>query len=404
MIPVRKVEGWVIAPSLFGSMVGAVALMLQAVSPALAVESYDINVILPLTGGASFLGKAEQQALQVAEKVINASGSVQDRPVRFVFQDDQSSPQVAVQLASQIVASHPTVVIGSAIVAMCNAMAPLMQNGPVMYCLSPGIHPKEGAYVFTSSVSTHDLASALIRYYRLKGWTKIALLTSTDASGQDAERGIKEVLARPDNKEVTLVENQHFNPTDVSVSAQIERIRGAEPQALIAWTTGAPIGTVFKGIVQAGLDIPVATTNGNMTHAQMAQYAEFLPKQLYIPSSEWLEHPASQALDPAVETAQKQFFDAFKSAGISPDVAATLAWDPVMIVVDSLRKLDKATSTQLRDHIARLKGYAGVNGLYDFVKIPQRGLDEQDAVVTRWDASKKVWLAVSKPTGIPLAP
>ena len=44
-------------------------------------------------------------------------------------------------------------IIGSAIVAMCNAMAPLMQNGPVMYCFSPGIHPAKGSYVF-SSVST----------------------------------------------------------------------------------------------------------------------------------------------------------------------------------------------------------------------------------------------------------
>ena len=402
-MPVRQLGGRRPRLSFLRSVCGAVALTLQAASPALAADFYDINVILPLTGGASFLGKAEQQALQIAEKVINGAGGVQGRPVRFVIQDDQSSPQVAVQLATQIVASHPTVVIGSAIVAMCNAMAPLMQQGPVMYCLSPGIHPKDGAYVFTSSVSTYDLARAVIRYYRLRGWTKIALLTSTDATGQDAERGIHEILAEPENKAVTLVENQHFNPTDVSVSAQIERIKGAEPQALIAWTTGAPVGTVFKGIVQAGLDIPVATTNGNMTHVQMTQYAGFLPKQLYIPSSEWPEHGPGQALDPAVETAQRQFFGAFKAANILPDVGATLAWDPAMIIVDGLRKMDKATSAQLRDHIQRLKGYAGINGVYDFMKIPQRGLDEQDAVVTRWEASKMTWEVVSKPTGIPLA-
>ena len=198
-----------------------------------------------------------------------------------MFHDDQSSPQVAVQLASQIVASHPAVEIGANIVAMCNAMAPLMQAGPAMFCLSPGIHPASGSYVFTSSVSTYDLARALITYFRSKGWTKLALMTSTDASGQDAEKGINADLALPENKDVKVVAREHFNPTDVSVSAQIENIKAAGPQALIAWTTGAPVGTIFKGIVQAGLDVPVGTTDGNMTFAQMNKYSAFLPKQLY---------------------------------------------------------------------------------------------------------------------------
>jgi branched-chain amino acid transport system substrate-binding protein len=382
---------------------GVALAMALLVAPAMAAEDYEINVVLPLTGGGSFLGKAEQQGLQLAETFVNRDGGIQGRKVKFVFHDDQSRPQTAVQLASQIVASHPAVVIGSAIVAMCNAMAPLMKNGPVMYCLSPGIHPEKGDYVFTSNVSTLDLASSLVTFYRLKGWTKIALITSTDASGQDAERGIKEVLSRPGNKGMTLVANEHFTPTDVSVSAQIEEIRAAQPQALIAWSTGGPIGTVFKGIIQAGLDIPVGTTNGNMTLAQMTQYADFLPKQLFIPSSEWPKHDASLALDPAVEKAQAGFFAAYDAAKITPDVAAGLAWDPALLVVDALRKLGpEATAVQVRDYLAKLKGFAGINGVYDFPKIPQRGLDEKDAVVTLWNPAQKAWEVVSKPTGVPL--
>jgi branched-chain amino acid transport system substrate-binding protein len=385
------------------SAVLAMTMAALLAGPAAAADDYEINVVLPLTGGASFLGKAEQQGLQIAETFVNGDGGIQGRKLKFIFHDDQSQPQTAVQLASSIVAKRPAVLIGSAIVAMCNAMAPLMREGPVMYCLSPGIHPEKGDYVFTSSVSTLDLASALITFYRMKGWTKIALITSTDASGQDAERGIKEVLARPDNKDVSLVANEHFTPTDVSVSAQIEKIHAAQAQAMIAWSTGGPIGTVFKGIVQAGLDIPVATTNGNMTLAQMSQYADFLPKQLFIPSSEWPKHDASLALDPAVEKAQAGFYAAYDAAKVTPDVAAGLAWDPALLIVDALRKLGpNATAVQVRDHLAKLQGFAGISGLYDFPKIPQRGLDEKDAVVTRWVPEQKTWVVVSKPTGIPL--
>lgn len=371
--------------------------------PVVAAEPYEINAILSLTGGASFLGTAEQKSLQLAEKWVNENGGIQGRPLKFVFQDDQSSPQTAVQLASQVVAKRPAVEIGANLVAMCNAMAPLMQNGPVMYCLSPGIHPEAGSFVFTSSVSTHDLSSALIRYFRLKGWTRIAVMTSTDASGQDAEKGIKANLATPENSEVTAVAWEHFNPTDVSVSAQIQNIKAAKPQALIAWSTGAPVGTIFKGAVQGGLDIPVGTTDGNMTHAQMSRYADFLPKQLYIPAASWVMYSSSAKRDPAIEAAQERFAAVFKAAGAVPDVASALAWDPAMVVIDALRKLGPdATAAQLRDHIAQLKGFAGIDGIYDFTREAQRGLNLDNAVVTLWDPAKKNWMPVSAPTGVPL--
>jgi branched-chain amino acid transport system substrate-binding protein len=115
---------------------GAVLAMALLAAPAMAAEDYEINVVLPLTGGGSFLGKAEQQGLQLAETYVNGEGGIAaGRKLKFVFHDDQSQPQTAVQLASEIVAAHPAVVIGSAVVGMCSAMAPLMKDGPVMYCL-----------------------------------------------------------------------------------------------------------------------------------------------------------------------------------------------------------------------------------------------------------------------------
>ena len=79
---------------------------------------------------------------------------------------------------------------------MCNAIAPLVRRGPVDYCFSPGIHPAAGSFVFSGSVSTKDLGAAQLRYFRLEGLTKMAMITSTDASGQDAARNIHELLAR----------------------------------------------------------------------------------------------------------------------------------------------------------------------------------------------------------------
>jgi len=371
-------------------------------TPTRAAQPYEIDVVIPLTGPAAFIGKGEATSLQLAEKAMNASGGIHGRPVKFVIQDDGTSPQTGVQLANEVIAKKPPVLLGSSLVAICRAMAPLMANGPVEYCFSPGVHPEAGSYVFTSSVSTLDLAHSLLNYYRLKGWTKIALMFSSDATGQDAENGIKSVLAKPEFKAMQVVDTEHFNTTDLSVTAQIAHIKASGAQALVAWSTGSPIATIFRGVTQEGLDIPVATTDGNMTYAQMTQYKDFLPKQLYIPAAQWVVRDPS-LLAPALRKPHEVFYKSFESAGIKPDVAMELAWDSSWIVVDSLRHLGpKATAKQLREYMSKLRGYAGVNGVYDFTKTPQRGLDLADSVVTRWSPQHGTWEVVSKPEGIPL--
>src|SRR5665213_2843180 len=286
--------GLVAALTLIGTLVGSAA-------PTMA-GTYDIHVVLPLTGSAAFVGQGQKDALGAFEAQINAQGGVNGDTLHFVFHDDQTSPQVAVQLTTQIVGGGPAVVMGSSLVGECLAMAPLMRNGPVQYCMSPAIHPKPGSYVFSAASSSIDQIAAVVRYYRMKGWTRLATMMTTDASGQDGDRAVDAVLAYPENKGVMQkVIAEHFNPTDVSVAAQVASIKASGAQAIIAWTTGAPAATVFKGMVQAGLDLPVAPTSGNQTFAAMGQWESFLPKQLVLASALYPPHAGVLKLDPRIE-------------------------------------------------------------------------------------------------------
>jgi len=194
-------------------LIGTVATVATLSSAGLAADAYNINVVLPLTGSAAFVGQGQKDSLSALEDQINGTGGVSRDKLNFTFQDDQTQPQLAVQLASQILGSQPAVVMGSSLVAMCLAMAPLMANGPLHYCLSPGIHPKAGTYVFSTSCSSTDQIAAVVRYYRMMGWTKVATLMTTDASGQDGDRSVAEVLGYDENKgKVNLVIQEHFNP------------------------------------------------------------------------------------------------------------------------------------------------------------------------------------------------
>jgi branched-chain amino acid transport system substrate-binding protein len=371
-------------------------------SPAIAADPFEIPVILPLTGGGAFLGTSENQSLQIIEKMVNAQGGIKGRPIHFAVQDDQSNPQVAVQLTNGALAKKPPVILGSAVVAMCNAMAAIVKaSGPVQFCFSPGIHPVANSYTFSASVSTDDLATASLRFFHGKHWNRVAIITSTDASGQDAERAFLEASHRAENNGLSLVIQEHFNPTDVTVSAQIARIQALHPDALVAWSTGTPFGTLLRGISDAGLDVPVMGGNGNLTYPQLAQYKTFTPKQMYFASPRFFAR--EQVLPGPIRSAQDLFFRSFAAVGVKPDVSHSFSWDPALIIVDALRRLGTdASPDALRSYIEGLHGWAGINGLYDFRDGSQRGLAENTAIVIRWNGSNATFAGVTKPGGAPL--
>jgi branched-chain amino acid transport system substrate-binding protein len=384
------------------ALAGLLLLAAPGTPPAIAAEPFEIPVVMPLTGGGAFLGTSENQSLQIIEKMVNAHGGIQGRPIHFAVQDDQSNPQVTVQLTNGALTKKPNVILGSSVVAMCNAMAAIVKpSGPVQYCFSPGIHPAPNSYTFSSSISTDDLALVALRYFHGKHWNRVAMITSTDASGQDAERAFVEASHRPENAGLSLILQEHFNPNDVTVSAQIARIQGAHPDAIVAWSTGTPFGTLLHGINDAGIDIPVLGGNGNLTYPQLAQYKAFTPKQMYFPSPRFF---AREQVGPGpIRDAQNLFFTSFAAIGVKPDVSHSFSWDPALIVVDALRHVGlNGTPDALRAYIEGLHGWVGINGVYDFRDGSQRGLTANAAIVIRWNAANATFTGVSKPGGAPL--
>jgi branched-chain amino acid transport system substrate-binding protein len=365
-----------------------------------AGEPIVLNAILPQTGSESFLGKEEASALTVIEGLVNKQGGIKGTPVHFVVQDDQSSPALAVQLANGIIAKKGSVIFGSSSVAVCSAIAPLVSaNGPVDYCFSPGIHPPAGSYVFSSGLSTGDLLLASARYLKARGWTKVAVITSTDATGQDADRVIAEAFKTVGG--INVIDQEHFNGSDVSVSAQMAHVKASGAQVLIAWSTGSPFGTLLRGALEAGLTLPILTSSGNLTYPQMKAYAALMPKELYFPASPGFA--PDQLPNGPLKKEVQAYQAAFKAAGIDPDEGYALAWDPARMVVDAMRKYGpNATAAQIKDYIDGLTNWTGIWGTHNFKEVPQRGVDVSSVILVRWDAAKNTWIGASKPGGQPL--
>ena len=166
--------------------------------------------------------------------------------------------------------------------ATCRATAALIAKGPLQYCLTPSIHPEPGSFQFSALYSSDDILGVSMSYLRARGFKKIGVLNGTDATGQDADTILQALIKQPgyQNAGMSFVAYEHFGLTDISVDAQLSRIKAAGAQAFIAFTTGTATATVLHGMQNIGLDIPVVSSPGNMSYAQMESYKTYMPKEL----------------------------------------------------------------------------------------------------------------------------
>src|SRR5579875_2574533 len=345
---------------------------------------YTIDVILSLTGLAAALGADEAAAYAAYEKVANAGGGLHGQPIHFEIHDDQSNPASAV--------AGPT-----------QAMAALVKNGPVLYAATPNVMPEKGSYVFGAGPLTTWYNSAALRFFSKRGLTRIATITTNDASGQNNLAGLEAALRYPDGRGTRIVDRESFGLGDISIASQVARLKSANPQVVFAYPNGTAFGTALHGLADAGLDLPVYTSAANFNPVLLERFKSYLPNEL-IASAPSFFNRDRKANDP-LKAPIDEFYEGLAAVGIAhPTVAHMFAWDPARIVVTALRRLGpNADARQLRDEILKMKHFPGAAGFYDFSSGDQHGLSQDAILVIRWDPKSGRSLVVSAPGGAPLS-
>lgn len=384
-------------------VVGIVALG----SPALAADTaspppLDVYAILSTTGAAAFIGNIEVRALRVLEDEINASGGIRGRSMHFNVLDDQSNPQLDVQLANELAAKDVPLFLGPNIPAGCFATGPIIEKtGPLSLCLNPFGHPPPGSYQFAPFPDSYQVAAAVVRFFRVRGITRIAMINATDGSGSDSDLAFGAAFKLPENRTMALVAQEHYGPGDVSVTAQLARIKAAQPQAIISYNTGAPFGTVLRGMFDAGMDLPVATSGGNANDQQIQQYAGFLPTELDFGAL--ISFVPGTADDRRVRDKQLKMIDALKKAGMRPEAGFSSIWDAAELAVDVLRNIPPTGGRAAAlAYLSKVHGWIGIDGIYDFAAYPQRGVGMDSVLIVRWNAASKALVPASRGGGAKL--
>lgn len=163
----------------------ALALITSVASPLSMAQTpagapIRIGSLLSVTGGLGSVGLPEREGMLVAQKVINARGGINGRPLKIVQEDDASSPDTAVSKINALVFTHKVkAIIGTSGIAQTVAVGGITQKANVPLLAFTGLGPpveKERTCVFHLTPAQELNARGLLAYARDHKLKKVGVL------------------------------------------------------------------------------------------------------------------------------------------------------------------------------------------------------------------------------------
>jgi branched-chain amino acid transport system substrate-binding protein len=238
-----------------------VCLILVAMSSgALAAAPIRIGALFAVTGPASFLGEPEKNTLELLVKENNDKSGVK---IELVVYDTQGDATKAVQLANKLIKNDKVLaIIGPSTTGETMAIIPLVEKEqiPLISCAA-GIKITDPVkkWVFKTPANDHVAAEKILDYAARLKQRNIALLTVSDSFGSSGREQLKALASR---KGFTVVADEVYSPKDTDMTAQLTKIRGIKPDAIICWGTNPGPAVVTRNVKQLGIKIPLYMSHG----------------------------------------------------------------------------------------------------------------------------------------------
>ncbi|SAI70023.1 ABC transporter substrate-binding protein [Bordetella ansorpii] len=364
------------------------ALALAAFGAMGAAQAADIKlgVAEALSGGAAQYGISIRNGFQLAAEELNAAGGINGDKLVLLVEDEQGKKEEAINVFKKLIFQDKVLMVfGPTLSNSAQAADPIAQAAKTVAFgtsnTADGI-TSIGNYIFRNSVTEADMLPATIGTARSKmGLKNVAVLYGNDdmftKSGYDNFKKALEDLKVP----VTTTET--FAKGDVDFKAQLTKIKGTNPDAIVLSALLAEGGPIMVQARQLGMNIPVIGGNG-MNSVKIFDLAPGgASNNLWVGSPWSIENKTAE---------NTKFIDSYtKKYGAAPDQFSAQAYDAMYVVSQALKKIklsgDLAKDrTALRDALPDVK-WTGATGAFQFRQAMDRtgknpaGYDAQQAPI-----------------------
>jgi branched-chain amino acid transport system substrate-binding protein len=356
------------------------------VPTAYAQEAYKVGAVFSITGPGSSLGIPERDTALMVEAEVNAKGGVKGpdgklHPLKVVIYDDASDETKAVLAVKKLIDEDKvTAIIGTTLSGTSLAILDTVQKAemPLVSCAAAAkiVEPAaERKWVFKTPQSDALITGVLADYLKAKGLTKVAWLNVDYAFGQ---QGWIEFEKAAQKTGLTVVANEKFGQKDVDMTAQLTKVKAANPQATVIWSIPPSASVATKNYADLGIKAPMFQSHGvgNKKYIELAGPAS---NGVMFPAGKLLVAEQLNDNDPqrAVLLAYAKDFEAKYGPR---NTFGGHAWDAMYIVLGAMEKAgtDRA---KVRSAIEATRNFVGITGVFDFSPSDHNGLDRRAATM-----------------------
>lgn len=339
------------------TLLAAGALAFSTALPA-AAQEIRIGGVFSYTGGLGALGPRIRDGARLAIDEVNRAGGVLNgQRLALVDADDQTNPQVAVDVGTRLVqVEKVSALIGAmasgSTIPVANSVT--IPNGVVQISPSstaPAISAlKDNDFVFRTAVPDGLQGMVIAREARARGVDRIAIMAINSAYGNGLMNAIRENFTRLGG---TVTSAANFEGDRPSYRAELATAAGAgNPQALVVVGYPANGGnTILRQALENGFFKNFILPDGMRDPTVVREIGA---KNL---AGTWGTAPASTA-----EAAlQERFRTAYRAFSKEDPTQAFVAesYDAAMLIALAIQQAGSADRTAIRDALRRVANGPG---------------------------------------------
>ena len=353
----------------------AMCVCLLIATASFASGTIKIGGLFSVTGPASFLGDPEKKTLEMLVKEANAKGGINGMKLEAVIYDTAGDATKAVQLATKLIKDDKvSVIIGPSTTGESMAVIPIAEKEkiPLISCAA-GIKITDPVkpYVFKTPANDHIAAEKILNYMTSQKQKTFALLTVTDGFGSSGREQIK-TLAK--QKGFTIVADEVYGPKDTDMTAQLTKIRGIKPDAIICWGTNPGPAVITKNVKQLGIKTPLYMSHGVASKKFIELAGADAAEGVMLPAGKLAIYDVLPKNDPQAKLL-RDYDHAYKKAyGTEASTFGGYAYDAFLLLTSAIKKSGPSPE-QIRNGLEQTKKLVSISGVFNMTPKDHNGLD-----------------------------
>jgi branched-chain amino acid transport system substrate-binding protein len=338
-------------------------------------QTLRIGALFSVTGPASFLGEPEKRTLEMLVKEANDKGGINGIKLEAVIYDTAGDATKAVQLATKLIKDDKVaVIIGPSTTGESMAVIPVVEKEkiPLISCAA-GIKITEPvkSWVFKTPANDHIAAEKILNYMAKQKQKTIALLTVTDGFGSSGREQLKALAAQ---KGFKIVADEVYGPKDTDMTAQLTKIRGIKPDAIICWGTNPGPAVITKNVKQLGIKIPLYMSHGVASKKYIELAGAEAAEGVMLPAGKLAVYDVLPKSDAQQDLLRKYDSSYKKAYGTEASTFGGYAYDAFLLIANAVKK-SGVTPEQIRNGVEQAKGLVSISGVFTMSPKDHNGLD-----------------------------